>query len=490
MANEHLEKGLLIKSLRTPYIAKSVLSKDIGALFNDEKNVWIAQQIYMYYTFNDVLLDEETLKEKIKKKVNTENRKNTKLGKEELSDEFTLGLIKRIDELYTTPDNDNPSYLADLEAYIKNNLTTKAILEESVNNDDTLASRVEKRIDDIKDISLVANNEESINIVSDIDKRTQLYEEGFTQDTVYTGLKSLDTVTGGLGKKSVACIAASSGSFKTGSLVNLAYHYTLKGYNVLYIALEGRASDMLLRFDKLFLNVSNNQVFNKGKVTPQYIKYQQELYKKAMEKHKENPLNLVFRQEVPNSLTLDDMENILIDEERRRGIKFDVLIVDYADLLKKRRADNESAVGEELFQGLSKIAGLHNVLLWTGSQLNRSAGVADVKTVDNVEGSYRKINICEFWATINTSKEEREAGYMRWHIDKLRNLYGNYSDDFIYWKLDQKNYKLLDETQQQHEEHVELIEGGKKQSAELKQKVKKERQEDMLDKFNKMLGDE
>ncbi|HJD73812.1 MAG TPA: hypothetical protein K8V13_19675 [Enterobacter roggenkampii] len=487
MENKELETGLLVKAINNPYISKNVISKNPGAIFRKKYTLWIAQELVSYYYLNDILINEDTLKEKIKSRINRENLKLKKLGKNEIPNSFVIGTMNYITELFKKDDNNNPEFVSDLEKYVKNSLTTTAILEESTTNDDTLAERVEKRIDDIKDISLVSCGDDSINIIQDIDKRTDIYENNFNEDTLYTGLKGFDVATGGIAKKEVACIGAASGSFKTGTMANLAYRYSLKGYNVLYVALEGREADMLLRFDKLFLNVNNNDIFEKGKISDSFIKKQEELYKKANENHKDKPLNLVFRQESPNTIDLSNLEKILVDEERTRGIKFDVMFVDYADLLKKRISDNEASVGEQLFQGLARIASQHDLLVWTGSQLNRSSNSAEVKSIENVEGSYRKINVTTFWATINVTKEEREQGYIRFHIDKIRNQYGNYNDDFIYMKLNQKTYKLEDESKEDYENHLELISGAKRATSKEKVEIKKEKEDDMIDFFNKQL---
>lgn len=487
MKNKELETGLLVKAINNPYISKKVISKNPGAIFKDPYSLWIAQELISYYYLNDILINEDTLKEKLKSRINRENLKYKRLGKKELPSNIVTNMFNYVSELFKKEDNNNPEFVLDIEKYVKNALTTNAILEESTTADDTLAERVEKRIDDIKDISLVSSGDSSFNILQDIDKRTDIYQNNFNEDTLYTGLRGFDVATGGIAKKEVACVAASSGSFKTGTMANLAYRYSLKGYNVLYVALEGRESDMLLRFDKLFLNVNNSDIFEKGKISDSFIKKQEELYKKANENHKDKPLNLVFRQESPNTIDLSNLEKILMDEERTRGIKFDVMFVDYADLLKKRISDNEASVGEQLFQGLARIASQHDLLVWTGSQLNRTSSSSEVKTISNVEGSYRKINVTTFWATINVTKEEREQGYIRFHIDKIRNQYGNYNDDFIYMKLNQKTYKLEDESKEDFENHLSLIEGSKKATVQEKAEIKKEREDDMIDFFNKQL---
>lgn len=475
MEDTTFQKELLKNGIIKPHITQTIISNNISVLFTGEFQL-IAKALGRYYALSDTLINVETLKEKVRQEINTLNKRAVKRGNEELSLENTNAILNTCDTLFEKP-NDNEVFLHDLESWVKNKLTIDAILQESTINDDTLAQRVETRISKIKDISLVTNFDTSLDITGDIQKRTDIYENAFKEDRLMSGFTPLDTLTKGLGKREVACVAASSGGFKTGTLTNLAYYYAKQGLNVLYITLEEQVENILVRLDKLFLNVDNSNIFQPdGTVSSQFITLQKDKYEQA---NKQKHLNLIYRAENPMTLTPDDIDNIILSEERNRNIKFDVLILDYADLLRKPASDNESLVGERLFQALSRIAHERNLLVWTGSQLNRSSNSADIKSIENVEGSYRKVNICSLWLTINVSKEEREQGFLRYHIDKLRNIYGEQKDDFLYVKLNKATFKLLPESSSELENHKALLDGTKSpDKTELV--VKKQKQDDMF----------
>ena len=90
MENKELETGLLVKAINNPYISKNVISKNPGAIFRKKYTLWIAQELVSYYYLNDVLINEDTLKEKIKTRINRENLKFKKLGKNEIPNSFVM----------------------------------------------------------------------------------------------------------------------------------------------------------------------------------------------------------------------------------------------------------------------------------------------------------------------------------------------------------------------------------------------------------------
>lgn len=479
MINKEIEESLLVKGINNKYVAKHILSKDTSSIFINKRNKLIADEVVKYYYLNDIYLDNKTLKEKVTKTFNELNRRNSKIGKPTFTEDQMVNTLKYVDYLFTLKDNNNPEHLKMLEDYVKNQLVTNAILRESANNDDTLAKRVINSINAIDDISLVVNDDKVVNVTKDMEKRRELYKEGFSSERLHTGLKSIDEVVN-FNKQEVVTFSASSGGFKTGTLANLAYNYTIQGYNVFYVSLEGRASDMLIRFDKLFLNVNNKGLFDSnGNINPEFLAKQSKAYKDYENK------NLIYHYDAPNTLTLEDLEDLLITEERKNQIKFDVVIVDYADLLKHEEYSNESLSGEKLFQGLNKIANEHDVLLLTGSQLNRTNVEADVKTLANVQGSYRKVNVCAAWFTINSTKAEKEKGYIRFYKDKIRNRYGkNDSEDFIYLKVLPGTQKFEDETVDELEDHKATVKGADTKDYKDDIKKAKPKDGDLIDTMN------
>ena len=129
-------------------------------------------------------------------------------------------------------------------------------------------------------------------------------------------------------------------------------------------------------------------------------------------------------------------------------------------------------------------------MIWTASQLNRQAQFADVKTLENIEGSKRKMNTIALGLTINASEEERKEGYMRLYLDKVRNTFG-YNDRFLYLKYNLKNMKLREETDLELADHKTLVEqylqGNKANNARRFSVMKKKPGQTMNDVINDTL---
>ena len=194
MINKEIEESLLVKGINNKYVAKHILSKDTSSIFINKRNKLIADEVVKYYYLNDIYLDNKTLKEKVTKTFNELNRRNSKIGKPTFTEDQMVNTLKYVDYLFTLKDNNNPEHLKMLEDYVKNQLVTNAILRESANNDDTLAKRVINSINTIDDISLVVNDDKVVNVTKDMEKRRELYKEGFSSERLHTGLKSIDEV--------------------------------------------------------------------------------------------------------------------------------------------------------------------------------------------------------------------------------------------------------------------------------------------------------
>ena len=249
-------------------------------------------------------------------------------------------------------------------------------------------------------------------------------------------------------------------SHNTTFLTNLTYYYAMVAKrNVLHISLEELDTDQVLRFDRIITNTGIKEAFNPdGTIQDSYIQRVRHYYE-AVNKN-DNHGEIYFEKSTPLTLNVDDIRQMVNTVEREKQTKIEVIILDYADLLKKSDySDSEAQAGELLFQDLVKLAQETGTLIFTATQLNRTNGIADVKTMDNIEGSYRKKNTIAFGATLNSNQEERKKGYIRLYLDKVRNNFG-FDDDFLYLRYDKKSMRLHAETPSEQEEHKSLVDAN------------------------------
>lgn len=453
--NRVLETQLLARTLEEPALAKQVVSKNVTALLPDEIDKTIEYVVIRYYNESSIPMSSDLLHSRLNMYLNKENDKRARQGKDELSEEELREYNARADEVLSITPDSSPEMADDLDKYVKDTLTTRAILEESYKGETDLSYRVSKRMDEIKELNVKGNITKPLDVYDDLEEREKIYSEEYTSNKTPFGLGPLDDITrGGLQAGQVALIGAMSGSGKTTIMSNLSYYFSFKGnQNVLHISLEELATDQLVRFDRLAGNAGVNDIYNNdGTIKPYFVEHMNDWLSKKKGEHG----MLRYIASMPNTLTVDDVRQQVISTERETGKKVNVLMLDYADLLRSPSGNlSEAQIGEKLFQNLSKLAHEQNLVLITGTQLNRTSGDSDVKTLQSIEGSYRKINILALALTVNANKQEYSKGYVRLYIDKARNKYGS-TDNFIYLKYNLKNMLLLPESEAELAEHKSL----------------------------------
>ena len=360
-------------------------------------------------------------------------------------------------------EDNSESLLKDLESYIHTKLGNQVILEEATKGEDNISERVEKHLSEINQIKLTGTKYEPLDILTDLDRKATIYSQ-FGSKKIASGLKPLDILTGGgLEIGQIGLVAGSAGGGKTSFLTNLSYYYAMVAKrNVLHVSLEELDTDQVLRFDRIITNTGLKEVFNPdGTIQDSYIQRVKHYYE-AVNKNDSHG-QIFFEKSTPLTLNVDDIRQMINTVEREKQTKIEVIILDYADLLKKSDySDSEAQAGELLFQDLVKLAQETETLIFTGTQLNRGSGIADVKTMDNIEGSYRKKNTIAFGATLNSNFDERKKGYIRLYLDKVRNDLGHFGfdDDFIYLRYDKKSMRLHAETPSEQEEHKSLVDAN------------------------------
>jgi replicative DNA helicase len=113
-----------------------------------------------------------------------------------------------------------------------------------------------------------------------------------------------------------------------------------------------------------------------------------------------------------------------IDKSIMNGIKPDLIIVDYADLL---RCSNGGGKNSDKRQELSSIyielrglAGKYNIPVWTATQSNREGAKSNVVKGTDVSEDYSKIMTCDVIISLQRNDNDKEKGYGRWYMVKNR----------------------------------------------------------------------
>lgn len=488
--NKILEKQLLIRSLQEPSLTKQVLAQNVPVLLQDEADRTLAYVMIRYYNESSIPMSEELFKSRVSDRLTHDSEKNVRLGKSEITDEQYVSILNRAGELIEAKPDPSEEMAEDLDKYVKDKLTAQAIIEEAQRGTDNLAPRVAKRTQAISELNIKGNVAKPISVLTDFDLKREIYEQENKKGRVSFGFEPFDDITGGgLKRGEVGLVGGDSGNGKSQIMTNLSYYYALKGHhNVLHITLEENASNQLVRFDRILSGASMSDVYQDKKVTKNFIDKTNEFLKNSISKN--NPGMLRYIYSMPNTLTVDDVRQMIISTERETGKHVDVVMLDYADLLKKdsKVISNESIAGEILFQDLSKLAKEQDLVIFTGTQLNRSSTDKDtkVKTLHSIEGSYRKINTIALGVTINSSPQEFNKGFVRLYLDKIRTHYKDTDDNCLYLKYNTKNMKLVEETPEEKISHQSLLGKDSKPDIDVK---KDGRNQSMGDAINKSIDD-
>ena len=105
------------------------------------------------------------------------------------------------------------------------------------------------------------------------------------------------------------------------------------------------------------------------------------------------------------------------------GDKVDMLIVDYADLLKSSSTDRNSNTyldGGSIYEELRGIAGELEIPCWTASQANRGASNEEFVEADGIADSYKKVMTVDVVLSLSRQQPDKVANTARFQLIKNR----------------------------------------------------------------------
>jgi len=251
---------------------------------------------------------------------------------------------------------------------------------------------------------LGAENEDGHDFHMDFDLR---YEDR-PRNPVTTGWPIMDDICGGgHGKKELGVIIAPTGAGKSMALVHLGASAVKEGLNVVYVTLELAADVVGLRFDSCISGIQLGALKRRKK----------EVYKVI----KDIPGQLKIKEYPTKSATTNTLRNY-IEKLIRHDFKPDVLIIDYADLLKPISSSSEKRHElESIYEDLRGISQEYELRVWTASQTNRSGLNAEIITMEAISEAFNKCFVADFIFTLSRTIEDRNTNQGRVFIAKNRN---------------------------------------------------------------------
>ena len=214
----------------------------------------------------------------------------------------------------------------------------------------------------------------------------------------------------GWGRKELSVLMAKSKGGKSMACVNFAVNASKAGYNVLYCTLEVSARIIAERMDAY---ITDTQVRDLVDNTIDVAN------KVAARSLRSGKLKI---HEFPSGSMKPSMLRSLIEKYRNRGVIFDLVIVDYADLMAPDyRNDNPIENSKEIYIGLRALASEFDCAMLTATQTNREGAKAQTATMTHVAEDFNKIRTADLVISINFTEDERNAGEARLYFAASRN---------------------------------------------------------------------
>ena len=235
----------------------------------------------------------------------------------------------------------------------------------------------------------------------DIDAR---YTEAvrFVQETPWEVINEL--TDGGLGKGELGVMVAPAGIGKSWALMNVGAHLIKQGKTVVHYTLELNEAYVGLRYDSVITGIAN-----------QNLKHYKEDIKEQLSKIKGE---LIIKHYPTKSVSVMGIR-AHIEKCIMQDKKPDVVIVDYADLLRGHGQEKRHEL-EGIYEDLRGMAGEYEIPVWTASQANRSALEEDVIDASKISESYGKVMVADFVLSLSRKVADKLAGTGRWHVIKNR----------------------------------------------------------------------
>jgi archaellum biogenesis ATPase FlaH len=234
---------------------------------------------------------------------------------------------------------------------------------------------------------------------------------------ISTGWPSLDRkLFGGMNRGELNIFAGASGAGKSLFLANLAVNWALQGLNVIYLTLELSEELVSMRVDSMVTGITTREVFKQ--IDDVEIKVR-------MLGKRSGAFQVKY---LPSGKTANDIRAYVKEWEIKTGLRADVLLIDYLDLLIpagfKISAENMFVKDKHVSEELRNLAMEKQCILVTAAQLNRSA-VEEVEFDHSmISGGLSKIQTADNVFGIFTSRAMREHGRYQLQLMKTRSSSG------------------------------------------------------------------
>jgi replicative DNA helicase len=229
---------------------------------------------------------------------------------------------------------------------------------------------------------------------------------------ITTGIHRMDELLfhKGWGRRELATIMGGAKSGKTTALINFAKAASLHGNHVLYVTLEVGAAIVEERLDACVTDTLMKEL------TTNFKSVEAKLNALAARAG-----NLLIHEYASGTFKAS-MLRALLERYRSKGTNFDLVVVDYADIMAPEfRTDDSIQNSKSVYIDLRAIMFEFNCAGLTATQTNRDGHKATVAKAEHVSEDFNKVRTVDLMISINVTDEERKNGRARLYFAASRN---------------------------------------------------------------------
>lgn len=239
--------------------------------------------------------------------------------------------------------------------------------------------------------------------------------------TIPTGINIIDDVTnGGLGNGEMGVILCPLGVGKTTSLTKIANTACISGYNVLQIIFEDTVEQIKRKHFSIWSGIPLSEMDAQLDLVERKVIEFHEKYK---------PGKLILKRFPQENTTIPKIKQYIDRYQKKFGIKFDMLILDYIDCVESHKnVEDQNARELQVIKAFESLTGELNIPCWTAIQTNRSGINSELVTTDQMGGNIKKAQKAHFIMSVAKSPEQKESNTANVIILKARMA----KDGYIY----------------------------------------------------------
>ena len=256
-------------------------------------------------------------------------------------------------------------------------------------------------------MNLGADNDHGHDYHKDILDRFELK----MRNPISTHWEEIDSITkGGLGKRELGVVVAPTGAGKSMALAHLGAMAVVKGKTVVHYTLELADTVVGQRYDSCITGIE--------------LKNLMSMKDSILEVIDHIPGQLIIKEYPTKSASTRTITTHL-EKLKQKGINPDMIIVDYADLLKPtasgfKTQELRHSLGN-IYEELRGIGQVWDIPVWTASQTNRSGLNAEVITMESISEAFSKCFVADFICSISRTIEDKTENKGRMFVAKNRN---------------------------------------------------------------------